>query len=124
MFMRVCLLSVAAISLVLCLETNCLGQSPISDGKSQHVLAHSSSNPNNIVASSNIDVQEDGDILERKLERLFDGCCWMQLRGLQAGGAIAQGFTWNPDSPADRSNGTLAFNDELRRTLAEHREDE
>ncbi len=31
--------------------------------------------------------------------------------GFRIGGWLAQGFTWNSDSPADRTNGTVTFND-------------
>jgi hypothetical protein len=41
---------------------------------------------------------------------LFDDCCLKQ-RGIAVNGYVDQGFTWNPDSPTDRFNGPLTFND-------------
>lgn len=42
--------------------------------------------------------------------RLFANSPWLKKHGIIARGTVAQGFTWNPANPADRSNGTLAFN--------------
>jgi Putative beta-barrel porin-2, OmpL-like. bbp2 len=42
--------------------------------------------------------------------RLFDSCA-LDRAGVTMGGWINSGFTWNPDSPADRFNGPVTFND-------------
>lgn len=47
---------------------------------------------------------------EEEPSKLFDGCfskCW----GLDIGGWVDSGYTWNPDEPADRFNGPMTFND-------------
>jgi hypothetical protein len=41
---------------------------------------------------------------------LFDGCCLKQ-NGIVIAGYVDQGFTWNPDNPADNFNGPMTFND-------------
>ena len=48
------------------------------------------------------------------LMKCFDDDCgnnWMADRGLRIYGWLDQGFTWNPDSPRNRSNGLVVFND-------------
>ncbi|MCH7685141.1 MAG: porin [Planctomycetes bacterium] len=59
------------------------------------------------------DCNSQQDVSDEEVEpwSLFANCCRLQRNGMVAGGAISQGFTWNPDSPDDRSNGTLAYND-------------
>jgi len=42
---------------------------------------------------------------------LFGDNCALQCRGIEVGGWISQGFTWNPDNPANRFNGPVTFND-------------
>jgi len=53
---------------------------------------------------------ECGDCCDEEPWRLFD-CQQLRCRGWDIGGWIDQGFTWNPDSPADRFNGVNTFND-------------
>jgi len=36
---------------------------------------------------------------------------WLTRLGIDAYGLVDVGFTWNPDNPRDRSNGTLLYND-------------
>lgn len=38
-------------------------------------------------------------------------CCALQRRGINVGGWIDQGFTWNTDSPTSRSNHPVIYND-------------
>lgn len=40
-----------------------------------------------------------------------DGQGWLSAAGFEVGGFVDQGFTWNPDSPRNRSNGNLLYND-------------
>ena len=42
--------------------------------------------------------------------KLFDGC-FFQERNINAGGWIAQSFTWNPYQPNDRFNGPMTWTD-------------
>ncbi|MFM9115982.1 MAG: outer membrane beta-barrel protein [Planctomycetota bacterium] len=42
--------------------------------------------------------------------KLFDGC-FFQERRIQAGGWLAQSFTWNPYQPNDRFNGPMTWTD-------------
>lgn len=42
--------------------------------------------------------------------KLFDSC-WMEERGIVAGGWLAQSYTWNPYRPADRFNGPVTWTD-------------
>jgi len=51
---------------------------------------------------------EDDD----NLPSLFDGVNnWAGDSRFKVGGWLTQGFTWNPDSPRNRSNGPVTFND-------------
>lgn len=47
---------------------------------------------------------------DEEIARLFD-CCCLDRCGIEIGGWIDQGITWNPDSPANRFNGPVTFND-------------
>ena len=42
--------------------------------------------------------------------KLFDRCFFKE-HNIQAGGWLAQSFTWNPDSPDDRYNGPVTWTD-------------
>ncbi|MFO0869412.1 MAG: outer membrane beta-barrel protein [Pirellulales bacterium] len=42
--------------------------------------------------------------------KIFDGC-FFQERSINAGGWLAQSFTWNPYSPNDRFNGPMTWTD-------------
>ena len=42
---------------------------------------------------------------------LFNRCGQDECRGAKIRGWLGQGFTWNPDDPRDRSNGTQGMND-------------
>ena len=58
--------------------------------------------------------EENGDEEEAEEpsgpKRLFD-CPALEERNISIRGWIDQGFTWNPDSPANRFNGPVTFND-------------
>lgn len=56
------------------------------------------------------ELREQAGEEEEEAWRLFDKSRWLKKKGLLLRGTVAQGFTWNPANPADRSNGTLAFN--------------
>jgi hypothetical protein len=43
--------------------------------------------------------------------RLFDNCCCLKHCGIEVTGHIEQGFTWNPDDPANRLNFGRLFDD-------------
>lgn len=54
--------------------------------------------------------EEDEEDEEEQPWRLFD-CCCLKRRKITLAGWLDQGFTWNPDSPADRFNGPNSYND-------------
>jgi len=43
--------------------------------------------------------------------RKFFNSCWMEERGIVAGGWLAQSYTWNPYQPNDRFNGPVTWTD-------------
>lgn len=47
----------------------------------------------------------------RHLNRIVFGDCFTERTGVYTEGWIQQGFTWNPDAPADRFNGPILQND-------------